>query len=134
MGLFCVESFSREATGHVLGPFLGQIIPFFQRYSHIPLFYGLLLTSTTLRYHPHIPSYLWVTSDFWQDIVWPLGMPFLDQIAQNSLFWGQTLCFLAEDPIFGDITHKRISPSCPYTKKTTFCVYPEIAWGMGTAF
>ena len=25
---FCVESFSREATGQVLGPFFGQIIPF----------------------------------------------------------------------------------------------------------
>ena len=47
---------------------------------------------------------------------------FLAQIAQNYPFWGQTLCFLAEYPIFGDIIHKKVHHHAPTPKRQHFCV------------
>ena len=40
------------------------------------LHFLLLQTSPTLKCRPHIPSYLCITFDFWQDDAWPLGRRF----------------------------------------------------------
>ena len=96
-------------------------------YSHIPPF---LLTSPTLKCRPHIPSYLWVTLDFWQDNVWPLGRPFLAQIAQNYSFWAKNCVFLADYPISRDIIQKKFT-IMPKHQKDNIFVLPRDSLGYG---
>ena len=79
-----------------------------------------LQNSSTLKCHPHVPSYLWVTFDLWQDNVWPLGRPFVGPDCPKLSFLEPKIVFWAKYPFFGDIIQKNSSISGQKLKKKHF--------------